>query len=289
MRLPFFSMRGSAKVDTTNLATKDELANAVAAIIGMAPAELDTLQEIAARIVGNDDEIAAVSAQIAGKQDANAKLTALAGLVLAANKMIYATGENGFATSDITTFARTLLASANASAARAALGAASAIEHIAVIGADKTIASGTTGTLNFNKPVQSDAAYFTANSDGSELELLLSGLYTAEVSGNFASGSKVGMLITRWSGSFYQALGENYFGASNETLNTAANAGPGSYNTEPLLGQAPMMLRVDGTKKLKLVFRARNETNPVFVKGYDAGGFYLPSYVRVRRIGDAPA
>ncbi len=46
----------------------------------------------------------------------NAKLAALAALTLAADKLIYATGANTLATSDLTAFARTLLAANDLSA-----------------------------------------------------------------------------------------------------------------------------------------------------------------------------
>ncbi len=57
-------------------------------------------------------------------QPVSARLTALAALVLSANQVPYATGANTWAATGLTEFARSLLGSASAAAARATLGAA---------------------------------------------------------------------------------------------------------------------------------------------------------------------
>ncbi|QGZ31489.1 gp53-like domain-containing protein [Stutzerimonas stutzeri] len=58
------------------------------------------------------------------KQPKDQTLTALAGLVTAANQLIYATGADAFATTNLTAFARTLLDDVDAATALATLGAA---------------------------------------------------------------------------------------------------------------------------------------------------------------------
>lgn len=75
-----------------------------------------------------------------GAQPADATLTALAGVTTSANQLIYAIGPDNFATSTLTTFARSLLDDADASAARTTLG----------LGSAATLTADTDGTLAAN-------------------------------------------------------------------------------------------------------------------------------------------
>lgn len=62
------------------------------------------------------------TAQLAAKQDASAKLSALVNLTWAANKLIYATGAGTLGTTDVTDFGKSLIDDANATAALSTLG-----------------------------------------------------------------------------------------------------------------------------------------------------------------------
>lgn len=72
-------------------------------------------------LIGGARTNASLSAAIAEKQPLDPTLTALAAVETAADRVIYATGPDQFATTPLTPFGRTLIGSANASAANSAL------------------------------------------------------------------------------------------------------------------------------------------------------------------------
>lgn len=75
-----------------------------------------------------DDTDAATARATLSAQALDATLTALAGLATGADKLAYSTGTDTFSQTDLTSFARTLLDDANATAARATL-SASELSH----------------------------------------------------------------------------------------------------------------------------------------------------------------
>ncbi|MDQ0454725.1 hypothetical protein [Rhizobium paknamense] len=125
---------------TTQIATTAFVQAVVAALVNSAPAQLDTINELAAAL-GNDANFATtVTNALANKQPLDPTLTALAALTVAADKLIYATGADAFSTTDFTSVARTLLSAATQAAQRAALGLG-------------TAATQSTGTSGANVPL----------------------------------------------------------------------------------------------------------------------------------------
>lgn len=69
-----------------------------------------------------DDADASTARTTLNAQELNSALTSISGLTTSADKMIYTTGSNTYAVTDLTSFARTLLDDANASTFRTTLG-----------------------------------------------------------------------------------------------------------------------------------------------------------------------
>lgn len=108
--------------DSNRIANVTMVRAAVAALADAAPAALDTLRELATAL-GNDANFATtVTNQLALKQPAHPNLSALAGLVLGNDKMMYATGAGALGTMAAPAYGRSLVGSASALAALDGLG-----------------------------------------------------------------------------------------------------------------------------------------------------------------------
>lgn len=95
-------------------------------LIGTAPANLDTLQEIAVQLASDESAVSALITTVSGKQPIDPSLTALANLVTAPDKAIYFTAADSPATYDLTSYGRQVVATANAAALRTLLALGSA-------------------------------------------------------------------------------------------------------------------------------------------------------------------
>ena len=131
-------------------ANKGYVDSAISGLVNGAPEALDTLNELAAAL-GNDANLSTTLTNAIGEKLAKASnlsdltdasaartnlglaigsnvqaydatLAALAGVTVAADKVIYATGADQFSTADLSSFGRSLIDDADASAARSTLG-----------------------------------------------------------------------------------------------------------------------------------------------------------------------
>jgi hypothetical protein len=151
---------------STDAATKNYVDGAITSLVDGAPDLLNTLNEIAAAIADDANYATTMTTALGEKlvkasnlsdlTDASAArtnlglaigtnvqaydgtLAALAGVTVAADKVIYATGADAFATSDLSSFGRSLIDDADASAARTTLGlgtiATQAASSVAITG-----------------------------------------------------------------------------------------------------------------------------------------------------------
>jgi len=117
----------------------------------------------------------ALAASLAGKQAGSPKLSALAALSLAANKLLYATGAETLAATDLSDFARQLLDDADPAAMRTTIGAADAGRTIGAGG----LATGG-GDLSANRTITVPAASQAEAEAGADNAKAMTALRTAQ-------------------------------------------------------------------------------------------------------------
>lgn len=111
---------GSSNLFFTDERVDDRVAALLVAGVGIDITYDDALNTITIDVVTSF--LDTLYQPIGSYQTLDATLTALAGLVTAADQMIYATGADAFSMTELTAFARTLLDDADAAAARTTLG-----------------------------------------------------------------------------------------------------------------------------------------------------------------------
>ena len=130
--------------DSTKVATTAFVAEAIRRLVGTSPEGLDTLQELAAAINNEPNFASALAEQLIGKQPIHAALTSISGLTTSANKMIYTTAANTYATTTLSEFARSILDDTSAATVRNTIGALGKSEN-AVSATSATTAAACTG------------------------------------------------------------------------------------------------------------------------------------------------
>ncbi len=108
--------------NTTQLATTAFVRAEVAALAGTAPTLLDTLGEISDALGDDPNFAATMTTALANKQPLEATLTGIAATSPVADQLIYATGNDMFSVTSLTSFGRTLVALADYAALRTGAG-----------------------------------------------------------------------------------------------------------------------------------------------------------------------
>ena len=148
--------------DSTKIATTAFVAGAIRRLVGTTPEELDTLQELAAALNNEPNFASGIASVMSGKQDRSDALTSIAGLTTSANKMIYTTAQDIYATTNLSSFVVTndILGSNSAAVFRSRIGA---------LGSTEKAASATTADSATTATTATSATKATNDSDGKQI------------------------------------------------------------------------------------------------------------------------
>jgi hypothetical protein len=91
----------SAFTNDSNFQTGAQVTSAIQAVVGAAPAALDTLQEIAAQLASDESAVSALTAVVSGKVAANAAITAGTGTKITYDSKGLVTGSTSLSASDV--------------------------------------------------------------------------------------------------------------------------------------------------------------------------------------------
>ena len=151
--------------DSTKIATTAFVAGAIRRLVGTTPEELNTLQELAAALNNEPNFASSIASVVSGKQDKSDALTSIAGLTTSANKMIYTTSKDVYATTDLSDFVVTdnVLGSSSAAVFRSRIGALGSSEKAASATTADSATTATTATNATNAVNDSDGKQISTN------------------------------------------------------------------------------------------------------------------------------
>lgn len=185
--------------DSNRLATTAFVAESIRRLVGAAPETLDTLVELSVAINKDANFATTVANELLQKQPKHDALTSISNLLTSADKMIYTKAANSYATTALTSFARSLLDDSSAVMARNTLDALGKTENAvsATTAKECTGHSATASKLQTARKINVQD-FYTENSgadtdfDGSEnISLKLPATLKAEIFGNSSTADKL--------------------------------------------------------------------------------------------------
>jgi hypothetical protein len=251
------SLADKADAAAVALALADK---ADAAAVALALADKADAAAVALALADKADA-AATTLALAGKQPSDATLSAIAALVTAANKLIYATGADTFALTDLSPFMRTLLADADAAAARTTLGL------------------NTAGWTTISDTTIAGAAVST-------IDLSLGGFDLVKMTIDVANaGAGAGQLGARFSldgGSTFKSGAADYTSQNVFGIGAAASAASTTLSYAPVTGSLPTGANAVPALSDTLIrtgSASRIVSTMSRVTGYNGTSYYNGSYV----------
>jgi hypothetical protein len=202
--------------DWSTTAASNTSVGAVSIAEGMTPANVNNaIREVMKQIADWRDGAIADLGESADYQPIDATLTALAAIATAADKLVYATGSDTFATTDFTAYARTLLALSSKAAVQSELGAVTVTaSSLANPGYIKLNIGGT------NLMIQWGTGTLSGNSTGTISYPQTYSTFAVCLVGGGASGTGVEGGIRSYGAS----------GLSSQTIVNAGSGGSATYN-----------------------------------------------------------
>lgn len=207
--------------DSTKIATTAFVAGSIRRLVGTTPEELNTLQELAAALNNEPNFASSLASVVSGKQDKSDALTSISELTTSANKMIYTTAQDVYATTDLSNFVVTdnVLGSNNAATFRSRIGA---------LGSSEKAVSATTADSATTAATATNATNAVNDSEGKQISttyVKISSLHNLESTTHLGWTSAAADSVKAVS---VNAL-KNWNGRYNSTVSSLAYCNQGAF------------------------------------------------------------